>query len=84
MSFVVYVLHSASKVKIYIGYTSDLINRMKSQNHFGKNDYTSKFRPLKVEYLEFFEIKSEVLKREKQLKSANGRKFIHEQIASII
>ena len=83
MSFVTYVLFSNNYTKIYIGYTSDLINRIKSHNHFGKNDYTSKFRPWEVVYVEFFETKKEALKREKELKSARGRKFIYEEILTI-
>ena len=78
--FVVYVLFSEHYNRIYIGYTSDLVNRMGSHNYYGKSDYTSKYRPWQVVYVEFFESKSEAIKREKQLKSARGREFIHSEL----
>ena len=53
--FVVYVLFSEHYNRIYIGYTSDLVNRMRSHNYYGKSDYTSKYRPWQVVYVEFFE-----------------------------
>jgi len=34
--FVVYALYSKDHNKIYIGYSSDFINRFQSHNHFGK------------------------------------------------
>ncbi len=78
--FVVYVLFSLSHNKIYVGYSSDLINRIRSHNIYGKGDYTSKYRPWKVVHVEFFGSKKEAMKREQQLKSAQGRKFIYETL----
>ncbi|MDC0514966.1 GIY-YIG nuclease family protein [Flavobacteriaceae bacterium] len=43
--FVVYILHSAQHQKIYIGYTSNLIQRFYSHNFLSKKGYTSRFRP---------------------------------------
>lgn len=39
---------------IYIGYTSDLIDRFHSHNQFATKGYTVKFRPWQVIYIEFF------------------------------
>ena len=55
--YVVYVLYSQSFDKIYIGYTSDLIDRFKSHNFMSTKGYTVKFRPWKVLDVEFFENK---------------------------
>lgn len=55
--YVVYVLYSKSFDKIYIGYTSDLINRFHSHNSLAKKGYTIKFRPWEVLYLEFSDSK---------------------------
>ena len=74
--YVVYVLYSQSFDKIYIGYTSDLIDRFKSHNFMSTKGYTVKFRPWKVLDVEFFENKSDAMKREKQLKTSRGRSFI--------
>lgn len=41
--FVTYVLYSADHDKIYIGYTSDLIDRFHSHNEFAIKGYTINF-----------------------------------------
>ncbi len=79
--FTVYVLYSAKFNKIYIGYTSHLINRMKSHNFLASKGYTKRFRPWKVAYTEIFYNKSDALKREKELKSARVRQFIWNYIS---
>ncbi|WP_325635244.1 GIY-YIG nuclease family protein, partial [Parapedobacter sp.] len=43
--FTVYVLHSGKHDKIYIGFTSNLEQRLKSHNELGKKGWTIKFRP---------------------------------------
>ena len=78
--YIVYVLHSPSFNKIYIGYTSDLTERLKSHNELGHKGWTRKFRPWELIYTEEFECKSDAIKREKQLKSASGREFVWELV----
>lgn len=73
---VVYALWSESFDKIYIGMTSNLIERFKSHNELGKKGFTTRHRPWKVIYVEFVGDKLSALKREKQLKSAGGRRLI--------
>ncbi len=74
--YTVYVLYSETYEKIYIGYTSDLENRLLSHNKLSNKGYTVKYRPWKVVYTEEYSDKNDALKREKQLKSAKGREFI--------
>jgi len=74
--FTVYVLHSSSFNKIYIGYTSDLANRLLSHNELGTTGYTLKYRPWIIVFTEDYETKTQALKREKQLKGAKGREYI--------
>ena len=74
--FNVYVLYSESYKKIYIGFTSDIQNRLIAHNHPSNKGWTKKFQPWKIIYQETYENKSEALTREKQLKSAKGREFI--------
>ena len=78
--YTVYVLHSSTYGKIYVGYTSNLLERFKSHNELSKKGYTKKYRPWLVVHVEMFEDKSEAMKREKGLKSGQGRKYIHEAI----
>ncbi len=74
--FTVYVLYSKSYDKIYIGFTSNLEQRLLSHNELGKKGWTIKFRPWQLIHTEVFQLKSDAMKREKQLKTATGRNFI--------
>jgi len=74
--FTVYVLYSPSHNKIYIGFTSNIEQRMISHNQLATKGYTVKFRPWTLIHTEVFETKCEAMKREIELKSANGRQFI--------
>lgn len=80
MRFALYVLHSVSFDKIYIGYTSDLESRLRSHNELAIKGWTMKFRPWNVVHSETFESKILALKREKELKSYQGRLFIRNVI----
>jgi putative endonuclease len=80
MNFTIYILYSEKYNKIYIGYTSNLIQRFYSHNKLGKDGYTLKFRPWVVIYTELFEEKTGAMKREKQLKSSNGRQWVWHKI----
>jgi putative endonuclease len=74
--FTIYVLYSPSHNKIYIGFTSNIEQRMLSHNQLATKGYTVKFRPWTLIHTEVFETKSEAMRSEKELKSANGRQFI--------
>ncbi|MBC7422183.1 MAG: GIY-YIG nuclease family protein [Ferruginibacter sp.] len=78
--FIVYVLHSKLFDKIYIGFTGNLVQRLISHNELGKKGWTINFRPWTLIYKEEFSLKSEAMKREKQLKTAAGRTFIRSLI----
>ena len=80
MIYTVYVLFSHEHKKIYIGYTSNLLQRFKSHQALG-SDWTAKFRPWIVIYCEYFSEKSDAQKREKQLKQYRQRLKIHAQIS---
>ena len=72
----VYALYSPTYNKIYIGYSSNLEERLLSHNELATKGYTVRFRPWIVIYTEDYKTKKEAMLREKQLKSANGREFI--------
>ena len=80
MVFTIYVLYSEVHDKIYIGYTSNLLERFKSHNKLGTKGYTKKYRPWVVAYTEYFDSKKEAMGREKWLKSGVGRRYIHETV----
>ncbi|MFC1727469.1 GIY-YIG nuclease family protein [Patescibacteria group bacterium] len=81
----VYVIQSESTNKIYIGYTSNLVERLKRHNKESfnkKSSYTYKnIGPWKLVYKEKFQLKEKAIRREKELKSYQGRKFIKEQVS---
>ena len=74
--FTVYVLYSNKFDKIYIGYTSDLPNRLHSHNKLANKGWTIKYRPWDLIYKEEFIDKASAMKRERELKSHKGRVFI--------
>ena len=78
--YTVYVLYSPTFDQIYIGYTSNLIQRFYSHNELAVKGHTIKYRPWIVCYAEYFTQKSKALIREKQLKSYQGRKFIRDLV----
>jgi len=80
MLYTVYILFSQKHNKIYIGYTSNLIQRFCSHNELSNKGWTIKFRPWVVIYCEYFETKEEAIKREKELKKAKGREWIRQNI----
>jgi putative endonuclease len=74
--FYVYVLHSVTYSKIYVGFTSNLENRLLSHNELSKKGWTIKYRPWNLLYKEEYTSKVDAMKREKEVKSARGRLFI--------
>lgn len=79
----VYVLYSPEFKKIYIGFTSNIEERLKSHNELGTKGWTIRFRPWQVVYLEEFKTKTEAMSREKKLKTAQGREFIWSLIEKV-
>ena len=69
MRYYVYILASATNVTVYIGVTSNLLQRVyEHKNHLDPDSFTAKY---KVDKLVYFEETTDVraaLEREKQLK----------------
>jgi putative endonuclease len=78
--FKVYVIYSEAFEKIYVGYSSDLEARLRSHNELATKGWTIKFRPWQLIHSESFLTKVEAMRREKELKSAAGRRFIWKKI----
>ena len=78
--FTVYVLYSEKFDKIYIGFTSDIEERLKAHNELATKGWTIKFRPWKLIHSELFETKANAMSREKELKTAKGREWIWQLI----
>jgi putative endonuclease len=75
--YTVYVIYNQVAKKHYIGQTRDITERIKLHNEHSFKSYTARFPgEWKLIYSESVATRSEALKREKQLKSGNGRAFI--------
>ncbi len=65
--FYVYLLENKNS-KIYVGYSSDLKQRLKDHN-LGRSKFTSRFRPWKLVYYEAYFNEKDAKKREMQIKN---------------
>jgi putative endonuclease len=77
--YTVYAIYNRSAERIYIGQTEDIRRRLNQHNNLLDNpsEYTARFKGLwELVYLEEYVSRQEALKREKQLKSYQGRQFI--------
>ncbi|MFA6427654.1 MAG: GIY-YIG nuclease family protein [Candidatus Magasanikbacteria bacterium] len=80
MYYVVYFLESTSYPhRHYIGYTTNLKNRIKYHNQ-GLVTSTKNFKPWKIIYAEMYLDKKDAMGREKFLKSGSGWKFLKKQL----
>ena len=77
--FYIYAIYNSKCQRIYIGQTYDLEKRLKEHNDLNNltHTYTRRFGSgWKLIYKEEVSTRIEALKREKQLKSYQGRLFI--------
>jgi predicted GIY-YIG superfamily endonuclease len=73
--YFIYVLQSLTYGTRYIGNAENILKRLKEHN-LGKCRYTSGRKPWKLVYDEKFSSRGEAIKREKFLKSGQGRKYL--------
>jgi len=73
--YFVYILHSSSRLKYYIGYTADLANRLIKHNSKHKG-FTNGVKDWQIVFTEKFQTKQEAISRERQIKSWKSRQLI--------
>ncbi len=71
----VYVLRSEKDKKLYMGYTTNLHQRMDAHKN-GSVFSTRKRRPLHLIFIETFVSKHDALRRERYLKTNEGKKML--------
>ncbi|MBC8174374.1 MAG: GIY-YIG nuclease family protein [Candidatus Marinimicrobia bacterium] len=76
--FYTYVVFSPTYDKIYIGHTNSLQHRVIQHNESSSHGWTRRYKPWQLIYHETFKTKSDAIKRERELKSHQGRKYIRE------
>lgn len=73
--FYVYCLYSKDREKLYIGQTNNLERRLK-QHELGRVDSTKSYKPYILVHFEEFVNRNSAVKREKELKTSQGRRFL--------
>lgn len=76
MFYYVYILKSMRNSSLYIGYTSNLKNRLEQHNR-GQSRATKSFIPYELIFYEAFLNKNDAKNREIYLKGGYGRKTIN-------
>jgi predicted GIY-YIG superfamily endonuclease len=79
MSFQVYVLKSERDGIRYVGSGEDAQERLRRHNK-GDYQFTKGHRPWKLIYHEDYATRSEAVRRERLLKSGQGRKWLDEAL----
>ena len=78
--YTLYILHSKSLDKYYVGYTNDLMRRLNEHNRI-KGKFTDVGIPWVLVYKETYVTKKIAMDREKLIKSKKSKKFIIELVA---
>jgi putative endonuclease len=79
--FIVYIMRSLSTGNLYIGQTEDLPRRL-TEHRTGLGRYTRRRGPWQLVYQEEYTTRSEAMKREKALKSGQGREWLKGELDS--
>lgn len=79
MFYYTYVLKSEVDGKLYVGWTNNLIDRVK-EHKFGLVESTKNRRPLQLIYYEACLSKEKAILREKQLKTGFGRAYLNRRL----
>ena len=75
----VYIIHSKSKDRYYVGYTHDISTRIGKHN-MGSTPSTRSGIPWELVYQEEYAEKSMAIKREKEIKSQKSRQYFERLI----
>ena len=77
--FYVYVLRSEKDNKLYIGFTTDLRERLKDHN-YGENTSTKFRRPFKLIFYEAYLNKIDAQRRERYFKTTKGKDTLRQML----
>ncbi|MDQ1283916.1 MAG: putative endonuclease [Patescibacteria group bacterium] len=78
--FIVYILRSLKNKKKYTGQTSKDVFKRLSEHNRNCNKWTKENGPFKLIHFEEYPSRTEAIKRERFLKSGQGRKWLDENI----
>ncbi len=80
--YYIYILLLNNK-QIYTGFTSDLRRRIQ-EHKSAKVKFTSKRLPVKLIHYEAYILESDARRREKYLKTTEGKYFLRQQIKNLL
>ena len=78
--YIVYVLRSVKNEKRYVGYTSKTVDERFHEHLSGTNQWTRQNGPFVLIHAESYDNKQTATKRERFLKSGQGRQWLNENI----
>ncbi|MBI5044582.1 MAG: GIY-YIG nuclease family protein [Candidatus Levybacteria bacterium] len=81
--FYFYILRSLKNQKLYLGYSSDLKERIKSHNN-GKNNATKPNIPYELIYYSAFKSEKDAINCEQYFKTTAGWKRIHKMLENTL
>ncbi len=76
LPFCVYVLYSELDEQLYMGFTTNLENRL-AQHQDGNVKSTKARRPFRLIFCEFYPNKNDALRREKYFKTTSGKRSLY-------
>ena len=83
LPYCVYVLISEVDNLLYIGFTTNLENRLKTHNSGGSKS-TSYRRPLRLIFCEYYLFEADALKREHYFKTTAGKRALNLMLGSTL
>lgn len=81
--YYVYVLYDGVKNKFYTGLTNNL-DRRRNEHNLGNTQTTSRMQEKSLVYYEASLLKTDAVKREKQLKTGFGRGYLRNRIKNYL
>ncbi len=78
--FTLYILYSEKIDHFYVGYTNNIVRRLKEHNTV-RGKYTDRGIPWELVYTENYETKQEAKNREAEIKAKKSRTYIQQLIA---
>ena len=76
--YYVYILQLSNN-QLYTGYTIDIKRRIDEHKN-GNVKFTSQRLPVQLIHYEVYKLKSDAMRREKYLKTTEGKRFLHQQV----
>jgi putative endonuclease len=78
----VYILKLRDK-RLYTGFCNNLKRRLREHQN-GKVRSTKNLRPIRLLHCELYKLKSDALRREKFLKTTEGKRYLRKQIRDLL